>query len=124
MQPALHPAIPRARNGNVYPSLYPQIRLRRLRIRSPPFTNLYLFPENQHTRGLCLFISWIQLDGFIKCTECLGIFPEIYQYQTLVEPRICESGVGIRCLTEYIHRIAIFIFTGHLDFLRASLKFR
>jgi len=95
-----------------------------LTIRSSHITNLCHFPNDQRTLGLCFFIAWIQLDCFIECTKCIDIFSKIYQCQTLVEPRICEFRVNIRCLPECVHRITVFIFTGHLDFLRASLKFR
>jgi|GEM_PF-1769966 len=74
-----------------------------MRIRSPGITNLCHFPNNQRTLGLCLFIARIQLEDFIECTDCLGIFPKMHKCQTLIEPRICEFGVGIRCLTECVH---------------------
>ena len=86
---------PRSRHSRLHlvcPTLCSHLRLRRLGIRFSCITNLCFFPENQHTLGLCLFISWIQLDGFIECPEYLGIFSKIYQCQTFVESRICESG--------------------------------
>ena len=70
-----------------------------MRIRFPRITNLCHFPHNQRTLGLCLNIEWVQREDFIECTECLGIFPEVYECQTLIELRIGESGVSIRCLT-------------------------
>ena len=54
MRPALHRAIPRAWSGNVYPPLYPQLILRRLRIRSLRITTMYHLSDNQRTMGLCI----------------------------------------------------------------------
>jgi putative transposase len=39
---------------------------------------------------------WIQLDDFIESPECLGIFPEMHECQTLVKPCICEFGAHRR----------------------------
>jgi hypothetical protein len=50
----------------------------------------------------------IHVEVFIEVMKSPGIFPEMYEYQTLIELHVCEGRVSICCLPECIQCITVF----------------